>query len=744
MSTRALERIAGLVVGGALVASSGLVAGTVMALPAAAAGPGLTLAKSATFVTDEGTPGKADKGDVIRYRFDVENTGDVPLDDVDIDDPKVDVDPPFVPVRRLAAIAGTELPQISLHLEPGGTWTFFGDYTVTQDDVDASPDPIVNTATATGTTSEGGTPVRSPQSSTSTAVVDAAPQLALTKTSAITTDRGTPDQADVGDVVTYAFDVQNTGNTTVLGLTIDDSMTGLSTTTPRSVTSLAPGAKATFTATYTVVQDDIDQGREIYNLATAKGATPRRVPVVSNEDDAYTAIVRPEPVITLVKTAALTTDGGTVGRLDAGDVLTYTFTVANPGGMAVNAVRIEDPKPGVSAVTPKTVEKLPVGGTATFTATYVVTAADVAGGGPVVNTATALGFVPPEGRTLSNEASVSTPLLLPVTAPPTQPAQPTQPTQPVTPAPSAPVGPPAVTSRTSVRDVVLPVDAHGQPQPVLIHDDVTLSGLVGRVAGRAAPRRGEATLYGPVAKPTAQSCTPGRAVATVPFDAGNGVVRTGPVTVREPGYYVWVARVDADAQQAGATHACGLAPAITRVHRAPYGPIEVQTGFSGWLHDLLARATAGQGVAATSVRVPAIGMRARLSPVGIARGEMLVPHDVRRGGWLARSAAPGEQLGSTVIAGHVSDRTDRPGAFDRLRQASKGQVVLVRDAAGRATRYRISSVTTQPRDRGLAGAAVSTTAAHRLVLVTCTGRVTYPDGRFHYTQNLVVVAKPVG
>lgn len=295
-----------------------------------------------------------------------------------------------------------------------------------------------------------------------------------------------------------------------------------------------------------------------------------------------------------------------------------------------------------------------------------------------------------------------------------------------------------------MRDVVLRVDGSGQPRPVQVHDDVTLSGLVGRVAGRAVPRAGEATLYGPVAKPSAQACTPGRAVGTVPFSGGNGVVRTGSVTVREPGYYVWVATVDADAQQAGATHGCGLKPAITRVHRAPYGPIEVQTGFSGLLADLLTRAGGRAPAGATSVEVPALGMSARLSAVGIAQGRMVIPHDVRRGGWLARSAAPGEAIGSTMIAGHVSDRSDRPGAFDRLRRAATGQLVLVRDAAGRTTRYRISTVTTQPRRRGLSGAAVSTTGSHRLVLVTCTGRVVHPDGRFHYTQNLVVVATPVG
>jgi hypothetical protein len=37
----------------------------------------------------------------------------------------------------------------------------------------------------------------------------------------------------------------------------------------------------------------------------------------------------------------------------------------------------------------------------------------------------------------------------------------------------------------------------------------------------------------------------------------------------------------------------------------------------------------------------------------------------------------------------------------------------------------------------------TTTGRHRLVLISCTDRVVYPSGRFHYARYLAVVAQPV-
>ena len=71
---------------------------------------------------------------------------------------------------------------------------------------------------------------------------------------------------------------------------------------------------------------------------------------------------------------------------DAGDTIAYEFTVANTGDQALENVSIDDP--GLT-VEPQSVDLLPAGETAVFTATYVVTQDDL-DAGVVENTATVL------------------------------------------------------------------------------------------------------------------------------------------------------------------------------------------------------------------------------------------------------------------------------------------------------------------------------------------------------------------
>ncbi|WP_367916696.1 CARDB domain-containing protein, partial [Leadbetterella sp. DM7] len=77
----------------------------------------------------------------------------------------------------------------------------------------------------------------------------------------------------VGSVITYSFKVKNTGNVTLSNVTVTDPLPGLGTITPASVASLAPGAETTFTASYTVTQADVNNGK-VHNTATAKGTPP--------------------------------------------------------------------------------------------------------------------------------------------------------------------------------------------------------------------------------------------------------------------------------------------------------------------------------------------------------------------------------------------------------------------------------------------------------------------------------------
>ena len=135
-----------------------------------------------------------------------------------------------------------------------------------------------------------------------------------------------------------------------------------------------------------------------------------------------------------------------------------------------------------------------------------------------------------------------------------------------------------------------------------------------------------------------------------------------------------------------------------------------------------------------------LGVDAPVDAVGIdPDGQMELPEDVSRVGWYRFGPEPGAQ-GSAVLAGHVDDREQGPGALFRIRDAAVGDELTVTDTAGTATRWRVVSrelVTKQvlPVDRIFAR-----DGAPRLTLITCGGPF-LPEYR-SYRDNVVVVAEP--
>jgi hypothetical protein len=287
---------------------------------------------------------------------------------------------------------------------------------------------------------------------------------------------------------------------------------------------------------------------------------------------------------------------------------------------------------------------------------------------------------------------------------------------------------PTITTRASASRVVV-----GRP----LHDTVTIAGFA---AGGDAT--GTAALYGPYRSRAAATCASPELVGAVSFVPRDGTVTTPAVTVTEPGYYVWVASTSADADNAAASHGCGLAAETTLVHKPSYGAPVVDTGFSGIDPDSF---SARPGVLRTAkVRYAGVGVSARAKAVGLSKGAVQVPGNTSRLGLLAPSAGLGDAIGTTVIVGHVSDDHDSPGAFYRLTQARKGQIIKVTQG-GHTYRFRVTHSRTYARAHGghPPASAFKTTGAHRLVLISCAGKVVHPDGHFHYTRNIVVTATAV-
>ncbi len=88
----------------------------------------------------------------------------------------------------------------------------------------------------------------------------------------------------------------------------------------------------------------------------------------------------------------LTKSSDAAGAISEGEVITYTFRVANTGPSALEAVVVSDPLPGLSGLTCGSSSLAP-GAVLVCTAGYVVTAADVAAG-QITNIATVSGITP--------------------------------------------------------------------------------------------------------------------------------------------------------------------------------------------------------------------------------------------------------------------------------------------------------------------------------------------------------------
>src|SRR5690625_1396 len=224
----------------------------------------------------------AELGNVLTYTFTVENTGDVDLFEVEI----IDND-----LTGLSAINYT-WPNADGELAAGEIMTATATYTVTQDDVDNGS--VENLATLKAK-DENGDPLDETEStddlnnpgkpgiagSPTITVISAAPTADLTFTKEV--DLST---AELGDILTYTFTVENTGDVNLFEVEIiDNDLTGLSAinyTWPNADGELAAGEIMTATATYTVTQDDVDNG-SVENLATLKAKDENGDPLDETE-----------------------------------------------------------------------------------------------------------------------------------------------------------------------------------------------------------------------------------------------------------------------------------------------------------------------------------------------------------------------------------------------------------------------------------------------------------------------------
>jgi sortase (surface protein transpeptidase) len=250
-----------------------------------------------------------------------------------------------------------------------------------------------------------------------------------------------------------------------------------------------------------------------------------------------------------------------------------------------------------------------------------------------------------------------------------------------------------------------------------------------QVLGLGKSARIEVELFGPYATRAAINCSGAPYWRGSVVAQGDGVVRTAPVRLAKAGFYTFRERV------AGST----LRTQCAEVAETSLARPLILTGRGDPVMRI--RAASASPPAPTRVRVPSLGIDAPVFPVSIdvARGALGVPPLIHRLGWWQDGMTPGSSTGSTLIAGHVDSAAAGPGAFNRLREAQRGDKVQVTTGSGQTHTYRVVSVQEMPKSK-LPTSIYSRRGRPRLVLVTCGGPFEPSIG--HYRDNIVVTAVP--
>ena len=203
------------------------------------ASPDFTLTMAPPAHGDTDGDGKVNLGDTLRYTAVATNSGNVPLENVNVKD-------------ALINTSGTECASLPI----GATCTSTVTYTIVQADVERGS--VTNTATAAATGVAAKTVTRQ-------TAVDQVEDLTLEKTTTADGFDGT------GESIPYSYKVINTGTVTLSGtLEIDDDKIQSADITCPAVPGggLSPGAFLTCTGSYTTTQADVDAGK-VTNEATA-------------------------------------------------------------------------------------------------------------------------------------------------------------------------------------------------------------------------------------------------------------------------------------------------------------------------------------------------------------------------------------------------------------------------------------------------------------------------------------------
>jgi uncharacterized repeat protein (TIGR01451 family) len=352
--------------------------------------------------------------DTVTWTVAVENTGNVTLESVTLGDnlsaggsdyTLADASPKVTAQRSGSTSTDTSF-------DPGDIWTWTVSYTLTQADFDAGK--LENVASVTATPSGGtaftvysGTDGTASTSDTTPTAGNGVMTTLPTSAAMEVTKTETSTNHAVGDTLSWDIVVTNKGNVTLTGVSLsDDTLTRLDVagteltltsgptagTWPGTPGVLAPDESVTFTASYTLTQDDIDAGG-VANIATASGTAPDETPVTGTSDSDAVAegnqptqtAITPSAEIKITKTVD---DSALADGIREGDVLLYHIVIENTGNVTLSDLVLTDTFKDANGdpLTLTTAPQLPatslaVGESWEIDASFALTAAAIEAGG---------------------------------------------------------------------------------------------------------------------------------------------------------------------------------------------------------------------------------------------------------------------------------------------------------------------------------------------------------------------------
>lgn len=142
-----------------------------------------------------------------------------------------------------------------------------------------------------------------------------------------------------------------------------------------------------------------------------------------------------------------------------------------------------------------------------------------------------------------------------------------------------------------------------------------------------------------------------------------------------------------------------------------------------------------------ALRIPAIGVKTQILPVGLdAHDNLEIPDDIRLVGWYDLGVPPGADTGSAVLVAHRDGTVQGRGVFYSIGSLEPGDPIVVTRSDGSAVSYVVASreLINKKNFTKAAPELFAIDGPHRLTLISCGG--TYDRANGGYQANVIVTA----